>query len=213
MTRSAPQVRDDEMHSWAKAGFTWVVNDGEHQVYEGRYGTEQNQAMLRVGITPVRPTPALSCTGGVRIPGCRVAPRTEIRVISRTDATGYIIGTANAPRGHLGAWRRLPEGRACHHAVRPRLFGQQAHCIGGRHCGEAIQRGACSPYGTTIEEAEIYYKAVTFPTEGHATSVSAASPCRCYSRDRSLHSCRRAEVARCPPQPRPGRLPHPRRRT
>ena len=80
MTRSASQVRDDEMHSWAKAGFTWVVNDGEHQVYEGRYGTEQNQAMLRVGITPVRPTPAASRTGGVRIPGVesRLARRYEL---------------------------------------------------------------------------------------------------------------------------------------
>ena len=48
------QIRDDEAHSWAKAGFTWVVNDGEHQVYEGRYGLEQNQAQLRAGLTPVQ---------------------------------------------------------------------------------------------------------------------------------------------------------------
>ena len=42
------------MHSWARAGFTWAVNDGEHSMYEGRYGAEQNAMMLRLGVTPVQ---------------------------------------------------------------------------------------------------------------------------------------------------------------
>jgi len=47
-------LREDEVHSWAKAGFTWVVNDGEHGQYEGRYGNAQNAMQLRCGILPIQ---------------------------------------------------------------------------------------------------------------------------------------------------------------
>lgn len=48
------KLREDEVHSWARAGFSFVINDGEHNVYEGRYGSEQNAMMLRLGITPIQ---------------------------------------------------------------------------------------------------------------------------------------------------------------
>ena len=35
------QLRESEVHAWARAGFTWVVCDGEHSLGEGRYGREQ----------------------------------------------------------------------------------------------------------------------------------------------------------------------------
>lgn len=47
-------LREDEVHSWAKAGFTWVVNDGEHSIAEGRYGNAQNAMQLRCGILPIQ---------------------------------------------------------------------------------------------------------------------------------------------------------------
>ena len=48
------QFREDEAHSWAKAGFTWIVNDAEHRQREGWYGKEQNAAESRVGLTTVQ---------------------------------------------------------------------------------------------------------------------------------------------------------------
>ena len=48
------QLRESEVHAWARAGFTWVVCDGEHSLGEGRYGREQLAMMLRLGITPVQ---------------------------------------------------------------------------------------------------------------------------------------------------------------
>ena len=49
--------RETEAHAWARAGFTWVVNDGEHSQWEGYYGREQNEALLRLGILPVQRLP------------------------------------------------------------------------------------------------------------------------------------------------------------
>eukprot|EP00040_Diaphanoeca_grandis_P004500 m.29105 g.29105 ORF g.29105 m.29105 type:complete len:334 (+) comp16040_c0_seq1:221-1222(+) len=48
------QLRESEVHAWAKAGFSWVVCDGEHSQSEGRYGREQFSMMLRLGITPIQ---------------------------------------------------------------------------------------------------------------------------------------------------------------
>lgn len=48
------QLRESEVHSWARAGFTWVVCDGEHSQSEGTYGREQLAMLLRHGITPVQ---------------------------------------------------------------------------------------------------------------------------------------------------------------
>jgi hypothetical protein len=40
--------------SWARAGFSFVVNDGEHSQLRGRMGREQNAALLRAGVTPIQ---------------------------------------------------------------------------------------------------------------------------------------------------------------
>ena len=48
------QIRESDVASWAKAGFTWVVNDGEHSGPSGRMTREINATFVRYGITPVQ---------------------------------------------------------------------------------------------------------------------------------------------------------------
>ena len=48
------KLRDAEVHSWAKAGWSWIVNDAEHSQWEGWYGREQNAVLSRHGILPVQ---------------------------------------------------------------------------------------------------------------------------------------------------------------
>lgn len=48
------QFRENEGHAWAKAGFSFVINDAEHSQGEGRYGREQNAAQARLGLLPVQ---------------------------------------------------------------------------------------------------------------------------------------------------------------
>ena len=48
------QFRESEAHAWAKAGFSWIVNDAEHSQWEGWYGREQNAAQSRLGLLPVQ---------------------------------------------------------------------------------------------------------------------------------------------------------------
>ncbi|MBT6150168.1 MAG: hypothetical protein HN712_06660 [Gemmatimonadetes bacterium] len=48
------QVREDETHSWAKAGFSWICNDAEHCQREGWYGRQQNAMEGRVGLLQVQ---------------------------------------------------------------------------------------------------------------------------------------------------------------
>lgn len=98
------QLKESDVVAWAKAGFTWVVPDGEHQQMAGRYGREQNAMMLRNGILPVQ--------------------------------------------------RLHREARSEH--------------------GDALTMGARAtmiPYGTTPQEAQDYYRCVTYPTEGAATPL------------------------------------------
>lgn len=96
------QIRESEVHAWARAGFTWVVCDGEHSQNEGRYGREQLAMMLRLGITPIQ--------------------------------------------------RLHREARSEH--------------------GDALTlgaRGTMAPYGTTVDEAQVYFKSVKYPEVGAAT--------------------------------------------
>ena len=44
------KLREDEVHAWAKAGFSFIVNDAEHLQWEGWYGREQNAMEGRVGL-------------------------------------------------------------------------------------------------------------------------------------------------------------------
>lgn len=48
------KFRESEAHAWAKAGYSWIVNDAEHSQWEGWYGREQNAAELRLGLLPVQ---------------------------------------------------------------------------------------------------------------------------------------------------------------
>ena len=48
------KLRDAEVHAWAKAGWSWLVNDAEHSQWEGWYGREQNAVLSRHGILPVQ---------------------------------------------------------------------------------------------------------------------------------------------------------------
>ncbi len=71
------QFRESEALAWAKAGFTWVVNDGEHAQWEGHYGREQNAALGRLGILPVQRLhrAAVSEFGDSFVMGARAAMR------------------------------------------------------------------------------------------------------------------------------------------
>jgi len=99
------KLREDEVHAWARAGFSFIINDGEHNLYEGRYGTNQNAMLLRLGLTPIQ---------------------------------------------------RLHREAISEH-------------------GDALMKGArgtMRPYGTTLEEAEIYFKSLNYPTVGSANSYN-----------------------------------------
>ena len=98
------QFRESEAHAWARAGFSWIVNDAEHRQREGWYGTEQNAAECRLGLLAIQ--------------------------------------------------RLHREALSSH--------------------GDAFQlgaRGTMRPYGTTYEEAEVFYRSVQFPVPGQATAV------------------------------------------
>jgi len=106
------KLREDEAHAWARAGFSFVINDGEHNLDEGRYGLEQNAMLLRLGLTPVQRLhrEAISEHGDMLLKGARATMR---------------------------------------------------------------------PYGTTVEEAETYFKTLTYPVAGQANSLNRGGyPCR-----------------------------------
>ena len=48
------QFRENEAHAWAKAGFSWIINDAEHSQREGWYGREQTGTQARLGLLPVQ---------------------------------------------------------------------------------------------------------------------------------------------------------------
>ena len=47
-------LRESDVHAWANAGFSWVVNDAEHSQLEGWYSREKNAMLHRMGILPVQ---------------------------------------------------------------------------------------------------------------------------------------------------------------
>ena len=48
------QFRENEAFAWAKAGFSWIVNDGEHCQVDGRYGREQHAIQNRLGLLGIQ---------------------------------------------------------------------------------------------------------------------------------------------------------------
>jgi 2-keto-3-deoxy-L-rhamnonate aldolase RhmA len=71
------KFRENEAHSWAKAGFSWIVNDGEHPQWEGFYGREQNATEGRLGLLAVQrlPREAVSSFGDAYQLGARATMR------------------------------------------------------------------------------------------------------------------------------------------
>jgi hypothetical protein len=90
------KFRENEAHAWAKAGFSWIVNDAEHSQWEGWYGREQNAAECRLGLLPVQRLhrEALSSHGDVY----QLGGRATMRPYSTTyeDAERY-FRTINFP--------------------------------------------------------------------------------------------------------------------
>lgn len=131
------KIREDEVQSWAKAGFSWVVQDGEHTQQDGRYGREQNAMIARAGMLPVQ-----------------VFPRHCLFFSSH---------------GKERRWGRAGPPHPVAHLV---PLPQRLHREAISEHGDQFQLGARAtmrPYGTTLEEAEKYYKAVHFPIPGAAT--------------------------------------------
>jgi hypothetical protein len=48
------KFRENEAHAWARAGFSWIVNDAEHMQWEGWYGRDHNAAEGRLGLLAVQ---------------------------------------------------------------------------------------------------------------------------------------------------------------
>ncbi len=71
------KFRENEAHAWAKAGFSWVVNDAEHSQWEGWYGREHNAAESRLGLLAVQRLhrEAISAHGDVYQMGARASLR------------------------------------------------------------------------------------------------------------------------------------------
>ena len=70
------RFRESEAHAWAKAGFSWVVNDAEHSQWEGWYGREQNAAESRRSALRAAPAPRSTLPpGDVYQAGARAALR------------------------------------------------------------------------------------------------------------------------------------------
>ena len=71
------RFRETDAHAWAKAGFSFIVNDAEHSQWEGWYGREQNSTEARYGLLPIQRLhrEALSQLGDVFQRGARASMR------------------------------------------------------------------------------------------------------------------------------------------
>ena len=71
------KIRESEVHAWANAGFSWVVNDAEHSQKEGWYTRETNAMINRLGVLPVQrlPREAISAHGDTLQIGARATMR------------------------------------------------------------------------------------------------------------------------------------------
>lgn len=163
------QLRESEVHAWARAGFTWVVCDGEHSLGEGRYGREQLAMMLRLGITPVQRLhrEARSLHGDSLTMGARATMmpygntiqliyHREPRVCNRLSDCTFRAASI------LGVHRKVRHLRESVGHLRPQRVTRSEH----------IQLNAVVftfPTGTTVAESEEYYKCVSYPTVGAAT--------------------------------------------
>jgi len=51
------KFRFEEAQAWARAGFDFVICDGEHSLHEGFYGRDEYASLLRLGLTPIQRLP------------------------------------------------------------------------------------------------------------------------------------------------------------
>ena len=67
------KLREDDVLSIARAGFSFVVADGEHSLHSARLGREETAMFLRHGVTPIQrlPREARSEHGDALTLGCR----------------------------------------------------------------------------------------------------------------------------------------------
>ena len=50
----ARQLREDDLNAFARAGFTFLIADGEHSLGEARIGREHTATIIRLGMCPVQ---------------------------------------------------------------------------------------------------------------------------------------------------------------
>ena len=100
------KFRESEAHAWAKAGFLWMVNDGEHSQWEGNYGREQNAAEARLGLLPVQRLhrEAISAHGDAYQLGARATLRPYGTTVE--DAERYFHAVNFPVPGHATAYDR-----------------------------------------------------------------------------------------------------------
>lgn len=81
------KMRETEVMAWARAGFLFVVNDGEHSLLGGRMMHEQNVMQLRCGITPIQRLhrEAVSEHGDSLVLGARGTMRPYISTVEEVD--------------------------------------------------------------------------------------------------------------------------------
>jgi len=70
-------MREDEVQAWARAGFSFIVADGEHSLGEGRLGRDQVRMCQRAGLTVIQRLhrEAVSEHGDSLTLGCRATMR------------------------------------------------------------------------------------------------------------------------------------------
>jgi 2-keto-3-deoxy-L-rhamnonate aldolase RhmA len=82
------QLRESDVHAWASAGFSWIVNDAEHSQLEGWYTREKNAMLGRMGILPVQRLyrEAISTHGDALQVGARATMRPYATTYEETEA-------------------------------------------------------------------------------------------------------------------------------
>jgi 2-keto-3-deoxy-L-rhamnonate aldolase RhmA len=104
------EMREDEVQCWAKAGFSWIVSDGEHSQLFGRMGRKQNAMINRCGMTPIQRLhrEAISEHGDAMTLGARATMRPYGVHLDETEqyfrAITYPVGDGTATRDDRGGF-------------------------------------------------------------------------------------------------------------
>lgn len=103
------KFRASEARAWALAGFSFVVNDGEHSTVSCIYGREQNETLIRLGLTPIQrlAREARSQHGDSLATGSRGTMRPYGTTVQ--DCVDY-LSTISFPSAHEVGDRRFARG-------------------------------------------------------------------------------------------------------